>query len=97
MGAGLWPHRTALGARGWLCLGLCNWCWLGLSIGGVVVVMKCCDRNCNQGRNCPLRIVDVSQPSIFERLFRRFSYWLLIAVLGVLWMAFVAIVVATYA
>ena len=39
MGAGIWPHRAALGARGRLCAGLCYWRWLGLSVGGMVVVM----------------------------------------------------------
>jgi hypothetical protein len=39
MGAGLWPTRATLGTRGWLCLGLCNWRWLGLSFGGMVVVV----------------------------------------------------------
>ena len=61
--------------------------------------MNCCDEygNCTQGRDCPVRIDRVSQPSKSKRLFRRFFYWLLIAILGLLWMAFVAIVVATYA
>ena len=61
--------------------------------------MNCCDEygNCTQGRDCPVRIDRVSQPSTFKRLFRRFFYWLLIVVLSLLWMAFVAIVVATYA
>lgn len=29
-----------MGACGWLCAGLFHWCWLGLSFGGVVVIMK---------------------------------------------------------
>ena len=29
-----------MGARGWLCAGLRYWCWIGLSPGGVVVVMN---------------------------------------------------------
>jgi hypothetical protein len=40
MGAGLWPPRAALGARGRLCFGLCHWRWNGLSFGGMVVSMK---------------------------------------------------------
>jgi hypothetical protein len=59
--------------------------------------MNCCEGNCNQGRDCPVRIVHASKPLFSKRLLRRFSYWLLIAVLSLLWMAFVAIVVATYA
>jgi hypothetical protein len=38
-----------------------------------------------------------SKPFFSKRLIWRFFYWLLIAILGLLWMAFVAIVVATYA
>lgn len=88
-----------MGACGWLCLGFRYWCWLGLSFGGLVVIVNCCDEygNCRQGRDCPVRIAHASEPLFFERLLRRFSYWLLVAILGVLWMAFVAIVVATYA
>lgn len=61
--------------------------------------MNCCDEygNCRQGRDCPVRIAGASKPSTSKRLLRRFSYWLLIAVLSLLWMAFVAFVVATYA
>jgi hypothetical protein len=40
MGAGLWPRGAALGARGWLCVGLRHWRWHGLSFGGMVVSMK---------------------------------------------------------
>jgi len=39
MGAGLWPQGAALGACGWLCVGLCDWRWLGRYFGGLVVVM----------------------------------------------------------
>lgn len=61
--------------------------------------MNCCDEygNCRQGRDCPVRIARSSEPLFSKRLFRRFFYWLLIAMLGLLWMAFVAIVVANYA
>jgi len=61
--------------------------------------MNCCDEygNCTQGRDCPVRIAGSLQPSKSKRLLRRFFYWLLIAVFGLLWMAFVAFVVATYA
>jgi hypothetical protein len=64
----------------------------------MVVVMSCCQKyECNQGKDCPVRIARASQPLLSKRLFRRFFYWLMIAMLGLLWMAFVAIVVATYA
>jgi len=71
----------------------------GRHLGGMVVVLNCCDEygNCRQGRNCPVRISCDSQPSTSKRLLRRFSYWLLIAILGLLWMAFLVAVVATYA
>jgi hypothetical protein len=102
MGAGLWPTRATLGARGWLCVGLCDWCWLGLPFGCMVVVMSCCEkyRDCNQGRNCPLRassysLADQLLISTFKRLFRRFFYWLLIAIFGMLWLAL--LVACTYA
>jgi hypothetical protein len=55
----------------------------------MVVIVNCCDEygNCTQGRDCPVRISCDSQPSTSKRLLRRFSYWLLIAILGVLWLA----------
>jgi hypothetical protein len=61
--------------------------------------MNCCDEygNCTQGHDCPVRVVGTSQPSISERLLRRFSYWLLTAILGLLWLAFLVAVVAAYA
>ena len=86
-----------MGACGWLCLGLCHWRWLGLSLGGMVVVMNCCDEygNCRQGRDCPVRIARSLQPSTSKRLLRRFFYGLFIAILGVLWLAL--LVACTYA
>jgi hypothetical protein len=59
--------------------------------------MKCCDKydNCNQGRNCPVRVARTFPASTSKRLFRRFFYWLLIAILGVLWLAL--LVACTYA
>jgi hypothetical protein len=61
--------------------------------------MNCCDEygNCRQGRDCPVRIARTSSPSISERLFRRFFHGLLTAILGLLWLAFLVAVVATYA
>lgn len=99
MGAGLWPTRAALGACGWLCVGLWHWRWLGCHFGGLVVFVNCCDEygNCRQGRDCPVRIANASKHLVSKRLLRRFFYWLLIAMLGLIWMAFVVAVVATYA
>jgi len=61
--------------------------------------MNCCDEygNCRQGRDCPVRIARASEPLFFERLLRRFSYWLLVAIFGLLWMVFVVTIVANYA
>jgi hypothetical protein len=44
-----------------------------------------------------VRIARASQSLFSKRPFRRFFYWLLIAMLGLIWMAFVVAVVATYA
>jgi len=62
--------------------------------------MNCCDEygNCTQGRDCPVRnFSDQLQPSTSKRLFRRFFYWLLISILGLLWLAFLVAIVAAYA
>ncbi len=63
----------------------------------MVVIMNCCEGNCNQGRYCPLRIAHASQPLFSKRLIGRFFYWLLTAMLGLLWMALLVAIVATYA
>ena len=61
--------------------------------------MNCCDEygNCRQGRDCPVRIARAAQPMVLKRSFRRFFYWVLIAILGVLWLAFLVICVYFYA
>lgn len=61
--------------------------------------MNCCDDygNCRQGRDCPVRIARALQSSTSKRLFGRFFYWLLIAILGVLWLVFLVTIVASYA
>ena len=61
--------------------------------------MKCCEKykDCNQGRDCPVRIAHALQPSASKRLLRRFFYGLLIAILGVLWLAFLVACTYTYA
>jgi hypothetical protein len=57
----------------------------------------CCNGNCNQGRDCPFRIACAPQPSTLKRLLRRFFYWLLIAILGVLWLALLVSCTYVYA
>ena len=61
--------------------------------------MNCCDEygNCRQGRDCPVRIAHSLQPSTSKRLFGRFFYWLLIAILGLLWLALLVAIVFAYA
>ena len=61
--------------------------------------MNCCDEygNCTQGRDCPVRIARALQPSTSKRIFRRFFYWLLTAILGLLWLALVLYCVYVYA
>ena len=55
--------------------------------------MNCCDEygNCRQGRDCPVRVAYTVQPLILKRLFRRFFYWLLTAIIGLLWLIFLVI------
>ena len=61
--------------------------------------MNCCDEygNCRQGRDCPVRVARAPQPLTFKRLLRRFFYWLLTAILGLLWLAFLVTCVYLYA
>jgi hypothetical protein len=57
----------------------------------VVVVMSCCDDygNCNQGRDCPVRVAKVGQrlhgpellpPNMWRYQLKRLAYWMLMAV-----------------
>jgi len=61
--------------------------------------MNCCDEygNCTQGRDCPVRVVCTPQPSTSKRLLGRFFYWLLTAILGLLWLAFLLYCTYVYA
>ena len=54
---------------------------------------NCCDDygNCNQGRDCPVRVARVGQrmktadplpPSIWRDQLERLAYWMLMAVIG---------------
>ena len=53
--------------------------------------MKCCNGNCNQGKDCPMRVARIGQrmksadplpPSIWREQLKRLAYWLLMAVIG---------------
>jgi len=68
--------------------------------------MNCCDDygNCNQGRYCPVRVAkakpvmlaaDPLPPSIWRYQLRRLGYWMLMGILGMLWLSF--LVACTYA
>ena len=61
--------------------------------------MNCCDEygNCRQGRDCPVRVAHSLQPSTSKRFLKRFFYWLLIAILGVLWLALLVTYAYAYA
>ena len=61
--------------------------------------MNCCDDygNCRQGRDCPVRVARAAQPSTSKRLFGRFFYWLLTAMFGLLWLAFLLYCAYVYA
>lgn len=61
------------------------------------------DDNCNQGRNCPVRVAKVGQklhgpellpPSVWRYQLKRLAYWVLMAILGMLWLAFLVACVA---
>jgi hypothetical protein len=56
---------------------------------------NCCDDygNCNQGRDCPIRVARIGQrmkaaeplpPSIWRHQLRRLGYWMLMAVIGLI-------------
>ena len=70
--------------------------------------MNCCDEygNCNQGRNCPVRVAkfkpvmlaaDPLPPSIWRDQLKRLGYWVLMAVLGMLWLSFLMACTYVYA
>jgi hypothetical protein len=53
--------------------------------------MNCCSNDCNQGRDCPVRVAkakpvmkaaDPLPPSIWRCQLRKLAYWMLLAVLG---------------
>jgi hypothetical protein len=70
--------------------------------------MNCCDDygNCNQGRNCPIRVAkarpamraaDPLPPSTWRQQLRYLVEWVLLGFGGVLWLAFLATCVYFYA
>lgn len=51
----------------------------------------CCNGNCNQGKDCPIRVARIGQrmksadplpPSIWRHQLKRLGYWVLMAVIG---------------
>jgi len=61
--------------------------------------MNCCDDygNCRQGRDCPVRVAHTPQPLTFNHLLGRFFHWLMTAILGLLWLAFLLYCAYVYA
>jgi hypothetical protein len=70
--------------------------------------MNCCDDfgNCNQGRDCPIRVTkarpvmlaaDPLPPSTWRQQLRYLAEWVLMSLVGVLWLAFLATCVYFYA
>ena len=61
--------------------------------------MNCCDEygNCRQGRDCPVRITHAARPLFSKRFLDRFFYWLLTAIIGLLWLAFLLYCAYVYA
>jgi hypothetical protein len=74
------------------------------------MIKSCCDEycsthGCNQGRNCPVRVAKVGKKlhgpdplpsSIWRYQLKKLGYWMLISILGMLWIAFL-VACAVYA
>jgi hypothetical protein len=78
---------------------------MGHSQGAVV---NCCDEygNCNQGRNCPVRVAKIGKKvhgpellptSVWRYILRRAAWWFVMGILGMLWLAFLVACAAVYA
>lgn len=59
--------------------------------------MNCCDGDCHQGRDCPVRVAKVGQrlqgpellpPSVWRYQLKRVAWWFVLGILGMLWLAF---------
>jgi hypothetical protein len=70
--------------------------------------MNCCDDfgNCRQGPNCPVRVAkykpvmlaaDPLPPSIWRQQLRYLAEWVLLGIVGVVWLTFLATCVYFYA
>jgi hypothetical protein len=55
--------------------------------------MNCCDYDCHQGRDCPVRVAkakpvmkaaDPLPPSVWRCQLRKLAYWVLLAILGMI-------------
>ena len=69
---------------------------------------NCCDDygNCNQGRDCPIRVARIGQrmkaadplpPSIWRQQLRYLAEWVLMGIVGVVWLTFLVACVYLYA
>ena len=68
--------------------------------------MNCCNNDCNQGRNCPARVARIGQrmksadplpPSVWRDQLRHLAEWMLLGIVGVVWLTFLAACVYFYA
>ena len=70
--------------------------------------MNCCDEygNCNQGRDCPVRVAKIGKKvpgpellpqSVWRYRLRRVAGWFVMGILGMLWLAFLVACAAIYA
>jgi hypothetical protein len=69
---------------------------------------NCCDDygNCNQGPNCPVRVARIGQRmksadplplSVWRDQLRHLAEWMLLGIVGVVWLTFLAACVYFYA
>jgi len=67
--------------------------------------MNCCDEygNCNQGRDCPIRVARIGQrmkaadplpPSTWRQQLRYLAEWVLMGIVGVVWLTFLVACIA---
>ena len=61
--------------------------------------MNCCDEygNCRQGRDCPVRVARAAQPSVLKHQLKSLAYWLLTAIIVMLWLTFLLYCAYVYA